>query len=134
MFAIKTYDQRETIVGHLPCEVSRITEFIIDHGGKVSVMLTGTHYCRSPFVKGGLEIPCKMSVSMRETCLHLFFLERYKQLSEELYIEPKEETILGQFFTPTQEPERQNTNDKKSQNNAGKNETLSAATTILKWY
>ena len=83
-------------------------------------MLTGTHYRRSPLVKGGLEIACKVSVSMCRTCLNLFLLEKYKQLSEELHIEPKEETILGSFFTPVQETERQNAKSKKSRNNAGK--------------
>ena len=83
-------------------------------------MLTGTHYCRSPLAKVGLEIPCKVSVSMSGTCLNLFLLEKYKQLSEELYIEPKEETVLRSFFTPVQETERQNAKSKKSQNNAGK--------------
>ena len=58
------------------CEVSRITKFIIDRGATESVMVTGTHYRRSPLVKGGLEIPCKVSVSMRETCLNLLLLER----------------------------------------------------------
>ena len=54
----------------------------------VCVMLTGTHYRWLPLVKGRLEIPCKVSVSMRETCLNLLLLERDKQMSEELYIEP----------------------------------------------
>ena len=64
MFAIKTCDQRGTMVGHLPREVSHFTNFIIDRGATVSVMLAGTHHCRAPLVKGGLEIPCKVSVSM----------------------------------------------------------------------
>ena len=58
------------------CEVSRIAKFIIDRGATESVMVTGTHYRRSPLVKGGLEIPCKVSVSMRETCLNRLLLER----------------------------------------------------------
>ena len=120
MFAIKLCDQRGTMVGHLPCEISRITKFIIDRGATVSVILPGTHYRRSPLVKGGLEIPCKVSASMRGSCLNRLLLERYKQLSEELYIEPKEETALGSFLTPVQELERQNTKGKKSRNNAGK--------------
>ena len=121
MFSIKTCNQRETMVGHLPREVSRIiTKFIIDRGATVSVLLAGTHYRRSPLFKGGLEIPCKISVSMRGTCLNLLLLERYKQLSEKLYIEPKEETALRSFLGPVQEPERQNAKSKKSRNNAGK--------------
>ena len=46
MFAIKTCDQRKTMIGHLPREVSHIAKFIIDRGATVSVMLTGTHYRR----------------------------------------------------------------------------------------
>ena len=63
MFAIKTCNQRGTMVGHLPCELSCITKFIIDCSATVSVMLTRTHYGRSPLVKGELEIPCKVSVA-----------------------------------------------------------------------
>ena len=53
-------------------------------------MLTATYFRRSPLIKGGLEIPCKVSVFMRGTCLNVPLLEGYKQLSEELFIEPKE--------------------------------------------
>ena len=63
------------MVGHLPHEVSRITKFIIDCGATVSFMRTVTR--RSPLVKSGLEIPYKVSVSMRGTCLNLLLLERY---------------------------------------------------------
>ena len=121
MFAIKTCDQRGTMVGQLSSKVSRITKFIIDCSATVSVMLTGTPYRRSPLVKRGLEIPCEASVSMRGTCLNLLLLERYKRFSEEFYIEPKEETVLRSFFTPVQEPERQNAKNKKSRSNTGIN-------------
>ena len=57
---------------------------------------------------------------MRGTCLNLLLLERYKQLSEELYIEPNKKTVSGSFLTPVQEPERQNAKSNKSRNNAGK--------------
>ena len=57
-------DQRGTMVGHLPPEVSRITKFIIDRSAAVSVVLTGTYYRRSPLVKVGwrshanYQFPC----------------------------------------------------------------------------
>ena len=63
MFVIKTCDQRGTLVDYLPRKLSRITKFIIDRGATVSVMLSGTHYRRSPLIEGGLEISCKISVS-----------------------------------------------------------------------
>ena len=97
-----------------PAKFLVFTKFIIDRGATVSVMLTRTHYRRSLLVKGGLEIPCKVSVSMRRTCLNLLLLERYKQLNEKLCIEPKEETVLGSFLTSVQEPERPNAKSKKS--------------------
>ena len=57
---------------------------------------------------------------MRGTRLNLLLLERYKQLSEELYIEPKEKTVSGSFLAPVQEPERRNAKSKKSRNKAGR--------------
>ena len=57
---------------------------------------------------------------MRRTSSNLLSLERYRQLSEELYIQPKAETVLGSFLTPVQEPERQNAKSTKSRNNEGK--------------
>ena len=95
MFAVKTCDESGRMVGHLPRELSRITKFIIDRGAKVTAQLLGTHYRRSPLIKGGLEIPCKISIAMPGTCVNLLLLERYKKLCEQLYLEPKEEQILG---------------------------------------
>ena len=80
-----------------------------DCGATVSFMLTRTHHRRWPLVKGGLKIPCNVSVTEPGTCLNLLSLKRYKQLSEKLHIEAKKVTLLGSFLTPVQEPERQNT-------------------------
>ena len=62
------------------------------------------------------------SISFHARGLNFLLLERYKQLSEELYIELKEETILGSFLTPVQEPERQNAKSKIREKMQGKNE------------
>ena len=51
---------------------------------------------------------------MRRTSLNRILSERYKQSSEELHIELKEETALVSFLTPVQEPERENAKCKKS--------------------
>ena len=80
-----------------------------DCGATVSFMLTRTHHRRWPLVKGGLKIPCNVSVTEPGTCLNLLSLKRYKQLSEKLHIEAKKVTLLVSFLTPVQEPERQNT-------------------------
>ena len=76
MFAIRTCDQIEAIVGYLPHEVSSIAKVFNDCSATLSFMLMGTHYLRSPLVKGGLTIPYKVSVSMPRTCLNFFLLKR----------------------------------------------------------
>ena len=98
-FAIKVCEKdKNEIVGHLPMEISRVTKFLLDRGANVSAKLTSTHYRRSPLVQGGIEIPCVVTVSMPGTVINQLLMERYKQLVETLYTEPKEEEILGTFL------------------------------------
>ena len=98
-FAIKVCekDKNETVV-HLPMEISRVTNFLLDRATNVSAKLTSTHYRRSPLVQGGIEIPCVVTVSMSGTVINQLLMERYKQLVETLYTEPMEEEILGTFL------------------------------------
>ena len=98
-FAIKVCEKdKNEIVGHLPMEISRVTKFLLDRGANVFAKLTSTHYGRSPLVQGGIEIPCVVTVSMPGTVINQLLMERYKQLVETLYTEPKEEEILGTFL------------------------------------
>ena len=98
-FTIKVCEKdKNEIVGHLPMEISRVTKFLLDRGANVSAKLTSTHYRRSPLVQGGIEIPCVVTVSMPGTVINQLLMERYKQLVETLYTEPKEEEILGTFL------------------------------------
>jgi len=102
-FAIKVCDVgNENPVGHLPREISRITKFFMDRGAIVSAQLTSEHYRRSPIVQGGMEIPCKVTVKIPGTCINLLLMEKYKQLVEQLYIEPKTEEIFGSFLEPNE--------------------------------
>ena len=79
-------------------DVSRVTKYLLDRGATATVTLTSEHYRRSPLVQGGLEIPCKVSVTMPGTVNNLLVMEKYRQLVEELYSEPKNEEILGSFL------------------------------------
>ena len=98
-FAIKVCeDGKHVPVGHLPREISRVTKYLLDRGAMASATLTSEHYRRSPLVQGGLEIPCKVSVTMPGTVNNLLVLEKYRHLIEELYIEPKSEDIIGSFL------------------------------------
>ena len=86
------------ITGHLPREISRVTKFLLDRGAVAYTELTSTHYRRSPIMQGGLEIPCKITLKLHNHML----LDRYLQLVNSLYCEPKAEVIMGSFLTKTQ--------------------------------
>ena len=95
-FAIKVYEKdKNEIVGHLPMELWRVTKLLLDSGAIASAKLMSTHYRRSPLVQGGVEIPCVVIVSVPGTVINQLLMERYKQLVETLYTEPKEEEIFG---------------------------------------
>ena len=108
-FSIKVFkpDSPAEIVGHLPMEISRITKFIIDRGAQVAVKIRGRHYRRSPLVQGGLEVPCEIKITMVGSIIH-HLLFRYESLLRELYIEPKDEEIIGTFLSIRNEHENVN--------------------------
>ena len=47
----------DSIIGHLPREISRATRFFLLRGGMVHLKVTDENYRRSPLIQGGLEIP-----------------------------------------------------------------------------
>ena len=49
-------------------------------------------------VQGAIEIPCIIKVSMAGIFMNQLEMERYKQLIEALYNEPKYEEILNLFL------------------------------------
>ena len=115
-YAIKVCEiGKDVAVGHLPKEISRVTKFFIDRGATVSVKLTGVHYRRSLLVQVGMEIPCRIKTQIPGMVSNLLVMERYKQLVAELYIEPKEEQILGSFLE--RNPENQVAIEKGGQSN-----------------
>jgi len=93
---------KEGAVGHLPKEISRVTKFFMDRGASVTVQLASDHYRRSPLVQGGIEIPCKVTAKIPGTVSNQLCMERYKELVQSLYTEPKNEEILGSFLQMTE--------------------------------
>ena len=73
-------------------------KYLLDRGATETETLTSEHYRRSPLLEGGLEIPCKVSVTRPRTVSNLLALEKCWELVEELYAEPKNEEILGSFL------------------------------------
>ena len=55
------------------------------------IFLTSKHCRRSPLVQGGMEITCKVIVKIPGTCVNILLMKKYKQLVQQLYIEPKNE-------------------------------------------
>ena len=61
--------------------------------------------------QGGLEIPCSVTVNVPGTIRNHLLLDRYRELVTELYCEPKDEIIIGNFLSPTEQIG--NKNDRK---------------------
>ena len=111
-FSVKTIRAVDNAtVGHLTMEISRPTKYLLDRGATVKAVITCSYYCRSPLFQGGLEIPCSVTVSMPGTIRNHLPLDRYRELVTELYCEPKDEIIIGNFLSPTEQIG--NKNDRK---------------------
>ena len=98
-FAIKITDESGVIRGHLPREISRVTKFLLDRGAKMTTVLTSEHYRRSPLVQGGLEIPCRVQITMANTKKCSQILDRYLDLIDTLYSQPNPPEILGSILS-----------------------------------
>ena len=55
------------IVGHLPRQISRVTDFFLDRGTVIQVELISKYYCRLSLVEGGMEIAYLVTVKMPAT-------------------------------------------------------------------
>ena len=73
-------------------------KFFLDRGAIANAQLTGEHYRRSPIVQGGMEIACKVTLKIPGMCVNILLMEKCKQLLQQLYIEPKNEEMLGSFL------------------------------------
>ena len=91
-------NQDPRTVGHLPQEISRITNFLLERGAEIEVLLTSTQYQHSPITQGRLEIPCKVTVRMPATVLSRKLLDRYKEQVTDLYSEPQTTELSRDLF------------------------------------
>ncbi len=78
----------ESVVGHLPREISRLTYFIILHGARVLVKVLDAHHRKSPLIQGGIEIPVEVTVEMAATEENRLALAKYEAMTAERYKEP----------------------------------------------
>ena len=97
LFAMKICEDAN-VVGHLPIEISRALKYLMDRGVSFTVQLTSTNYQRSPHIQGGLGIPAKVIVTMLGAVRNHLLLEKYKEIINDRYVEPKNEIIMGFFL------------------------------------
>ena len=89
--------------GILPMEVSRITKFILQRGARVQATVNGKHYRRSPLIQGGLEVPCLAIFAMLRSIMNHLLIAQYEKLLGKIYLEPKDEEIMGTFLSDIRE-------------------------------
>lgn len=80
-------------------------KFILGKGTKVSDVLTSTHYWRLPLVKGGMGIPCNVTIKMSQTLKNTQLLDHLMELVETVYSEPVSLIILRSFLADESEVE-----------------------------
>ena len=80
----------DSVVGHLPREISRYTYFIIIHGASVSCKVIDVNHRRSPLVQGGLEIPCEITVMMKFSRENACAMAEYTRIISDQYEEPRD--------------------------------------------
>ena len=97
-------------MGHLPMDISRITKFILQRGARVQATVNGKHYRRSPLIQGGLEVPCLVTVTMPRSIMNHLLIAQYEKLLGELYLEPKDEEIMGTLLSTVRENDFVGTN------------------------
>ena len=79
-------------------ELQKKTAVLLDRGTRMTAILTSVNYRRSPFVQGGLEIPCRVKITMANTKKCNLILDRYLDLISTLYTEPNPPLILGSIL------------------------------------
>ena len=105
VFSIKVCksNNAQSVVGHLPMEISRITKFILQRGARLQATVTRKHYRRSFLIQRGLEVPCLVTVKMPGSIMNHLLIARYEKLLGELYLEPKDEEIMETFLSVIRE-------------------------------
>ena len=78
----------DSIIGHLPREISRPTHFFLLRGGVAFVEVINTTHRRSSLVQGGLEIPVKVVIEIEATAKNRLIIDKYKELVLANYKEP----------------------------------------------
>ena len=85
----------ETLVGHIPREISRFCCYFVRYGGAFTARVRQTKFRRSPLPQGGLEIPISLRIWQADSSNSVY--EKMKKFFKEYYLEP--EDILVEKIT-----------------------------------
>ena len=99
-FAIKMVmmeKNRKKIVGNLPREISRPRKFLLVSEAVMHAEISSVKYRHSTLAQGGLELSCKVFVSVPPNVLNENLISRYKSLVTSIYVEPPKEAEAGSF-------------------------------------
>ena len=89
------------IAGHLPREISRPTQYLLNQGAIVTTIIRSEHYWKPPLFQDELETRCVITVTMIATIRGHLLLQRYEQFVKTLYAKPKDEVIVDSYLTKT---------------------------------
>ena len=65
-------------------KLSRITKFMVDRGAKCTLKICGTKYRRTLLVQGGLEVLCKVIITMIRGFVNHLLPTAYESFPKEL--------------------------------------------------
>ena len=88
------------LLSHLPRETSRLTKFLLDCGEKISLVLSSTDNHRLPLVRGGLEIPCKITANYPQPLKTIWLWTGTKNLLKVFPTNLKIEKFYARFYLP----------------------------------
>ena len=111
VFSIKVCksNNAQGVVGHFPMEISRITKFTLQRAARVQAMVTGKHR-HSTLTQDGLEVPCLVTIAIPGSIMNHLLIAQYGKLLGEVYLELKDEEIMGTFLSVIRENEFVGTN------------------------
>ena len=76
----------ETLVGHIPREISRFSNFYVRYGIVISANVRQTKFRRSTLPQGGLEIPIYLCIQKGESSGKIY--DQMENYVVEYYMEP----------------------------------------------
>ena len=73
-------------------------KYLLNRGATATGKMRSAHYRGSPLVQGDIAIPCTLKVTIPGIVNNLLVLEKYTQLVDKVYTEPKNKEIFKLYI------------------------------------